>query len=52
MTRPNISPELYAKLLNSQATSCTVERSFSILRKLLANDRYFSADNVWKYLAL
>jgi len=52
MTRPNISPELYAKLLNCQATSCTVERSFSKLRKLLANDRHFSPDNVWKYLAL
>jgi len=29
-----------------------VERSFSMLRKLLANDRHFSPDNVWKYLAL
>jgi len=25
---------------------------FSMLRKLLANDRHFSPDNVWKYLAL
>jgi len=23
-----------------------------MLRKLLANDRHFSPDNVWKYLAL
>ena len=52
MTRPNISPELYAKLLNCQATSCSVERSFSMLRKLLAKDRHFTPDNVWKYLAL
>jgi len=52
MTRPNISPELYAKLLNCQGTSCTVEQSSSMLRKLLANDRHFSLDNVWKYLAL
>ena len=37
MTWPNISPELYAKLLNSQATSCTVEQSFSMLSKLLTN---------------
>jgi len=36
MTRPNISPELYAKFLNCQATSCSVEWSFSMLRKLLA----------------
>jgi len=33
MIRPNISPELYAKLLNCQATSYTVERSFSMLGK-------------------
>ena len=45
MTWPN-------KLLNCQATSCTVERSFSVLRKLLANDRHFYLDNVWKYSAL
>ena len=51
-TRVNISPELYAKLLNCQATSCTVERSFSMLGKLLAKDRRFSQNNVCKYLAL
>jgi len=39
-------------LLNCQATSCTVERSFSVLRELLAKNRYFWPDNVWKYLAL
>jgi len=48
MTRPNISPELYAKLLNCQATSCSLERSFSMLRKLWAKDRHFSPTNVWK----
>ena len=52
MTQPNISPELYAKLLNCQATSCTVQRSFSILGKLVAKDRHFSPNNVCKYLAL
>jgi len=52
MTRLNITPELWAKLLNCQATSCSVERSFSMLRKLLAKYRYFWLDNVWKYLAL
>ena len=52
MTRQNISPELHAKLLNCQATSCSVERCFSMLRKLLAKKRYFWPDNVWKYLAL
>jgi len=52
LTRPNISPELYAKLLNYQATSCTVERSLNMLRKLLAKDPHFSPENVWKYLSL
>ena len=51
MTRPNIISELYAQLLNCQATSCTVERSFSMLGKLLAKDRHFSPNNVRKYLA-
>jgi len=46
MTRPKISPELYAKLLNCQATSYSVERSFSMLRKLLVKGRHFSPDNV------
>jgi len=52
MIRPNISPELHAKLLNCQATSYTVERIFSMLGNLLAKDRHFSPKNVWKYLAL
>ena len=45
MTRLNISPELHIKLLNCQATSCSVERSFDMLRKLLAKNRYFWSDN-------
>ena len=49
MTRPNISPELHAKLLNCQASSSSVERSFSMLRKLLSKDHHFSPYNVWKY---
>jgi len=36
MIRPNISPELYAELLNCQETSCSVKRSFSMLCKPLA----------------
>ena len=43
MTRLNISPELHTKLLNCQATSCSVERSFSMLRKLLAKKLLFLA---------
>jgi len=58
MTRSNISPQLHAKLLKCQATSCTVElaknfmHNFSMLRKLLAKDRHFSQGNVWKYLGI
>ena len=52
MSNTNVSPALYAKLLQCQATSCSVERSFSMLGKLLAKDRKFAQDNVWKYLAL
>ena len=52
MALPNISPELYAKLLKCQAISCSVEGSFSMLRKLLAKDRHVSQGNAWKYLAL
>jgi len=51
MIRPNISPELYAKLLKCQATSYTVE-SFSMLSNLLAKDRHLSPKNISKYLAL
>ena len=36
ISRSNIDPKLYAKLLNCQAISCTVEQSFNMLRKLLA----------------
>jgi len=52
MIRPNISPELCAKLLNCQATPYTVEGSFRMLGNLFAKDRHFSPKNIWKYLAL
>jgi len=42
MTRPNISPKLYVKLINC--------RSFNMLRKLQVKDRNYSPDIVWKYL--
>ena len=51
-TQSNISLKLYAKFLNCLASLSCVERSFSMLQKLLSNDRHFSPDNVWKYLAL
>jgi len=42
MTRPNISPKLYVKLINC--------RSFSMLRKLQVKDRNYSPGSIWKYL--
>ena len=52
MARPNISPEPYPKLSDCQATSWTVEKSFSGLGKLLAKHCHFFSKNVWKYLTL
>ena len=52
MGRGDISPHLYRLLSNSQATSASVERSFSILRKLLARDRNFKDDNLRYYLMM
>ena len=45
MSDPNISPDTYAKLQDCQATSCCVERSFSMLSKLLEKDRNFKREN-------
>ena len=41
MERQDISPAMYHMLQNSQATSAFVERSSSMLKKLLAKDRNF-----------
>ena len=52
MDRQDISPAMYHMLQNSQPTSASVERSFSMLRKLLAKDRYFKVENVRHYMIL
>ena len=52
MRRGDISPHLYSLLSNSQTTSASVKKSFSILGKLLARDRNFKDDNVRHYLML
>ena len=53
MTRPNKhQSRTVGQIVKLPATSCSVERSFSMLRKLLAKDRHFSPDNVWKYFAI
>jgi len=53
MTQPNKHQSRTVDQIDKLPSNlCTVERSFSMLCKLLANDRHFSPDNVWKYLAL
>jgi len=52
MERQDISPAVYSLLQNSQPTTASVERSFSMLKKLLAKDRNFKAKNVLYYMIL
>jgi len=52
LSRPEVSPTLYGLLQKCQPTSASVERSFSMLRKLLAKDRNFLPDNIPKYFKL
>ena len=52
MKNQTVSPKTYALLLNCQPTSCSVERSFSLLGKLLAKDRNFNVANVQKYICV
>ena len=42
----SISLAVYHMLQNSQPTSASVEKSFSMLKKLLAKDRNFKVENV------
>ena len=46
MERQDTSPAVYPKLQNSQLTCISVERSFSMLKKMLAKDRNFKVENV------
>ena len=52
MERQDISPAVYHMLQNSQPTSAFVERSFSMLKKLLAKNRNFKIENVQHYMIL
>ena len=52
MCNNDISPADYEKLLNCQSTSASVERSFSMLNKLLEKDRNFKPDNIKFYICL
>ena len=52
MERQDISPAVYHMLQNSQPTSASVEKSFSMLKNLLAKDRNFKVENVRHYMIL
>ena len=52
LEQEDISPALCAELQCCQSTTVAVERSFSMLGKLLCKDRPFSLENVEKYLYL
>ena len=51
-TNLTIDPTSYALLQKAQPTSATVERSFSVLSKLLRKDRNFDVKNVKRYMML
>ena len=51
-TNLTIDPTSYALLQKAQPTSAAVESSFSMLNKLLRNDRNFDVKNVKKYMML
>ena len=51
-TNLTIDPTSYALLQKAQPTSAAVERSFSMLSKLLRKDRNFVVKNVKKYMML
>ena len=50
MERQDISPAVYDMLQNSQPTFASVERSFSMLKNLLAKDKNFKVENVRHYI--
>ena len=50
--RADASPAIYSKLLSAQCAPVSVERSFSMLKRLLAKDRNFLSENVGKYFML
>ena len=52
MEREDISLTVYHMLQNYQPTSASVERSFSMLKNLLAKDRNFKVENVRHYMII
>lgn len=52
MDRSEVSPALYCLLQSAQPSTAAVERSFSMLKKLLSKDRHFRPENVKKYFCV
>ena len=52
MEKQDISPDVYHMLQNSQPTSSSEERSFSMLKKLLPKNRNFKIENMRHYIIL
>ena len=52
MERQDISAAVYHMFQNSQPTSASIERNFSMLIKLLVMDRNFRVENVRQYMIL
>ena len=52
LSRPDIPPALYAKFLQCQPTSASVERSFSLLKSFLRPNRNFADANIVHYMKL
>ncbi|OAF64294.1 hypothetical protein A3Q56_07998 [Intoshia linei] len=48
----DMEPSLYSDLQLSNFTSCSVERSFSMLKRMLTKDRPFKVFNVVTYFLL
>ena len=48
----NVSPAVCSLLQGSQPTSASIERSFSMMRKLLAEDRKFEVEDINEYMIL
>ena len=52
LSRPDIPPALYVKLLQCQPTSASVKRSFSLLKLFLCSNRNFADANIEQYMKL
>lgn len=49
--KTKVSPETHLQLLACPPTSISVERSFSMLKKMLAKDRNFNLENIYNYFS-